>query len=80
MRGRPNCQHLDNYRRCRIHPATSWWDRLFRLRPRCVLDGVMPPIDGGWTCMDQKPYPRPAPPQGQSAFFKPRAPGIVTPT
>ena len=59
---RANCQHLDNYRRCRVHPA-PWWLRwlLPATRPACVLDGPAP-RDGARTCIDQVPRRRPAPP------------------
>lgn len=61
--GRPNCRHLDNYRRCRVHPLLPWWIRWLAPggRPICLLDRE-PPQDGEATCPDQRPRPRPAPP------------------
>lgn len=60
--GRPNCVHLDNFRRCRVHTMPAWI-RWFipKVRPACILDGQLPQ-DGELTCPDQKPRPRPAPP------------------
>lgn len=67
---RPNCEHLDNWRRCRIHTA-PWWIRWFypQGRPPCLLDQqqhlLLPDEEPG--CPDQLPYPRPpAPPASQS--------------
>lgn len=59
---RPNCEHLDNYRRCRVLHGQGIILRFLGLRPFCVLDRGYPPRDGEWTCSDQKPRPRPAPP------------------
>lgn len=67
---RPNCQHLDNWRRCRIH-TLPWWVRWLAPlgRPTCVLDQqrYMPAQDEEEGCPDQKPFPRPDPPKGWSA-------------
>lgn len=62
MRGPPNCQHLDNYRSCRILHGQGLIGRLLGMRPGCILDRGFPPRDGQWTCADQKPHPRPAAP------------------
>lgn len=63
MRAPPNCQHLDNYRACRVHRPHWLIAWLFPdARPGCILDRELPPRDGKWTCPDQKPYPRPATP------------------
>lgn len=62
MRGRPNCRHLDNYRGCRILHGRGRIERFFGVRPNCVLTQAMPPQDGEWTCDEQAPFPRPAPP------------------
>jgi hypothetical protein len=66
---RPNCQHLDNWRRCKVHMA-PWWIRwlLPKGRPPCVLDQqrVFRLQDEEFGCADQRPYPRPAPPQSSS--------------
>lgn len=59
MLGRPDCQHLDNYRTCRILHGQGRIQRALGIRPRCVLDQEMPPQDGEWTCDEQKPFPRP---------------------
>ena len=70
---KPNCQHLDNYRQCRVHSAPRWLSWLFpNMRPACILDRGFPPRDGKLTCPDQEPCPRPAPPQSQSGVMKPR--------
>lgn len=61
-RGAPNCQHLDNFRACRIFHDQLRILKFFGVRPACVLDNPSPPRDGDWTCDDQKPYPRPAGP------------------
>jgi hypothetical protein len=62
-RGPPNCQHLDNWRGCRVH-RPHWLIAAFfpSARPRCILDRDDQPRDGVWTCSDQAPYPRPAGP------------------
>lgn len=56
----PNCQHLDNWRRCRVHKL-PWWQRWLVPggRPPCILDVARyrPPQDGEVTCPDQKPRP-----------------------
>jgi hypothetical protein len=63
MRAAPNCQHLDNYRCCRVHRPHWLVAALFpKLRPGCILDRELPPRDGQWTCPDQTPLPRPAGP------------------
>jgi hypothetical protein len=74
--GRPNCLHLDNWKRCRIHQPMGWWWSLLAGtdRPPCVLDiwpGELGPRDGQIECRDQKPFPRPAPPRGGSAAIPP---------
>jgi hypothetical protein len=58
-----NCQHRDNWGGCRVHRA-HWLVRLLApgARPSCILDRTYPPRDGAWTCEDQLPLPRPAPP------------------
>lgn len=63
MRAPPNCQHLDNYRNCRVHDP-HWLIGLLvpNARPGCILDRELPPRDCEWTCPDQKPWPRPAGP------------------
>lgn len=62
--GRTNCQHLDNYRRCRVHTAPVWIRWLLpKGRPPCVYHAYGDePQDGEVTCPDQMPYPRPDPP------------------
>jgi hypothetical protein len=59
-RAAADCQHLDNYRRCRVHKA-PWLVRwlLPKGRPLCVfeLDEQDPVI-----CNEQLPHPRPRPP------------------
>lgn len=55
----PNCQHLDNYRTCRILHGQGRIQRALGIRPGCVLDQEMPPQDGEWTCDEQKPFPQP---------------------
>ena len=68
---RPNCQHLDNHRRCRIHAAPRWVTFFFpNFRPACILDNPFPPADCEWVCKDQLPHPRPAPPQSSSGVMK----------
>jgi len=63
MRARPNCQHLDNYRDCRVHRPHWLIAALFpNMRPSCILDRDMPPRDGEWICLDQKPHPPQRPP------------------
>ena len=59
--GAPNCAHLDNYRRCRVHKM-PWGLRWTGARPACILDRPMPPRDGKWTCPDQIAVPRPSGP------------------
>jgi hypothetical protein len=57
-----NCQHLDNYRRCRVHraPAPLRW-LMPKGRPLCVFE--MPePQDGKITCAEQVEHPRPTTP------------------
>ena len=63
FRGRPNCQNLDNYRRCRVH-LLPWWLRWLAPsgRETCILDGPIPQ-DGKLECPDQVEWPRPAPPK-----------------
>lgn len=74
IRPKPNCQHLDNYRRCKVHKA-HWLVRFIfgdneHVRPSCIIDRPLPPADGVWTCPDQKEWPRPAPPTEGSAASK----------
>jgi hypothetical protein len=63
MRAPPNCQHLDNYRHCRVHKM-PWVIRIVfpNARPSCIIDRDFPPRDNEWICGDQLPYPRPASP------------------
>ncbi len=65
-----NCQHLDNWRRCRVHTA-PWWIRWLypKGRPPCVFD-QMADQDGEITCAEQKPFPRPAPPSDWDGIKK----------
>jgi hypothetical protein len=58
----PNCQHLDNWRACRIMHGQLTVLKWLGVRPACVLDNPDPPRDGDWTCDEQKPFPRPAGP------------------
>lgn len=63
MRPFPNCQHIDNYRRCRIHKPSWLITKFFpSWRPACILDREMPPRDGEWVCVDQLKNERPATP------------------
>ena len=55
MHARPNCQHLDNHRNCRVHrPYWIVTALIPNYRPPCILDRAYPPRDGEWTCADQK--------------------------
>lgn len=58
-RAPPNCQHLDNFRQCRVLHGQNRIQHLFGLRPDCVLDQFEPPRDGEWTCDEQLPHARP---------------------
>lgn len=59
----PNCQHADNWGRCRVHTLPRWirWAAP-KGRPKCILLTEDLPQDGAVTCPDKLPYPRPAPP------------------
>lgn len=72
--GRTNCQHLDNWRHCRVH-TLPWWVRWIapKGRPACVFEVGYNPQDGVVTCPDQLPYPRPPPPQSGSSVKPPPA-------
>jgi hypothetical protein len=67
--GPPNCQHLDNWRRCKIHKPLPWWLAWLAgtKRPPCILDlwPAMEPQDDDLQCPDQLRWPRPAPPKSQ---------------
>jgi hypothetical protein len=61
-RAAANCQHLDNWRRCRVHTASPLIRWLMPGgRPPCVFD-MEEPQDGRIVCEEQAPYPRPAGP------------------
>jgi len=62
MRGPPNCEHLDNFRNCRVLHGQGAIGRFLGCRPPCILDRAIPPRDGEWTCSEQKPRLRPPPP------------------
>jgi hypothetical protein len=77
--GRPNCEHLDNYFRCKVHRGgflTRWLSPPGGGigRPPCIVDRNqnMEPQDGELTCPDQKERPRPPPPRSQSGVMAPR--------
>lgn len=69
-----NCQHLDNWNRCKVH-TLPWWIRWFHPqgRPPCILDLQRNFMFQDETpgCPDQKPYPRPAPPRSGSGAMPP---------
>jgi len=71
--GRQNCEHYDNWRRCRVH-TLPWWVRWLhpKGRPPCVLDMQrdFPAQDGDEGCPDQKPLPRPPRPLPSQPFRK----------
>jgi hypothetical protein len=63
---RTNCQHLDNWDRCRVH-TVPWWIRWLmpKGRPPCVFHSMAARRelqDGRVECRDQLGLPRPAPP------------------
>lgn len=58
----PNCEHIDNWRCCKLESHRGWLLRSLDLRPRCIIDRMDAPRDGDWFCPDQKKRPRPRPP------------------
>ena len=55
---RYNCQHLDNYRNCRVHKR-PWLLRWFG-RPACYMqEPRVEPQDGELSCPDELPWPSP---------------------
>jgi len=60
---KPNCIHIDNWRRCKVHKA-HWSIRwmLPKGRPACVLDYPIIPQDGRVECAEFSERARPRPP------------------
>jgi len=66
----PDCEHLDNWRCCKLPSHQIAPLRWLGIRPRCILDRVDRPRDGEWFCADQLPRPRPRPPMTGSGVKK----------